>query len=302
MAENSIIAWCTHTFNPWIGCMKVSEGCAHCYAETLVTGRMGKPGLWGPLTAGKHRERTSAANWQKPRRWNREAEKGGAATRVFCASLADVFEDHPDANAARPDLFRLIRETPYLWWQLLTKRPENLERFLPDDWGIGYPNVWLGTSIENMKVAERRRILAGIPAVVRFISYEPALGPLDELPLDGIDWVIYGGESGPGYRAHDLSWPRAMKAKCEATGTAFFYKQSAAPRTEMGIQLDGEIVRKYPVPRSAQRINQWAPYLSADVTRAYNRRSQLDRGEVHNEPIDPRARERAALPLFTPDT
>ncbi len=93
--------------------------------------------------------------------------------------------------------------------------------------------------------------LRRIPAVVRFVRYEPALGPLDELELDGLDWIIYGGESDPGYRPHDVQWARDMRRRCDAEGAAFFYKQSAAPRTEMGIELDGEIVRAYPTPRGA---------------------------------------------------
>ncbi|HEY7195543.1 MAG TPA: DUF5131 family protein [Gemmatimonadales bacterium] len=270
MAEGSAIAWTHNTFNPWIGCVKVSDGCKHCYAETLVTGRMGRPGLWGPASAGKKRARTSASNWKKPLAWNRAAQKAGAATRVFCASLADVFEEHPDLEAVRPELWALIRATPYLWWQLLTKRPENLARMLPSDWGKGYPNVWLGTSIEDMRVAHRTRPLIDVPATVRFISYEPAIGPLDDLDLLGIDWVIYGGESGPGYRPEDKAWARSMKQKCDARKIAFFHKQSAALRTEMGITLDGKLVRDYPAPRA---IGQ----LDPAVRQAYRTRIAMDR-------------------------
>lgn len=248
MAENSVIAWTNHTFNPWIGCVKVSSGCKHCYAETLVTGRLASPELWGPeKTAG--RRRTAKSNWNKPLTWNRQAALTGKPLRVFSGSLCDVFEDHKDANAARPDLWEMIRATPWLEWQLLTKRAENILRFLPDDWDKGYDNVWLGTSIEDMKVAERADQLCDVPAAVRFISYEPALGPLDDLDLDGIDWVIYGGESGADFRPEDKNWARSMRARCEKAGVAFFHKQSAAWRTEIGIELDGEIVREYPTPR-----------------------------------------------------
>lgn len=296
MAENSLIAWTHNTFNPWIGCVKVSEGCRHCYAETLVVGRMKKGALWGPAKTHR-RERTSPGNWHKPVVWNRAAEKSGAAMRVFCASLADVFEDHPDANAARPDLFALMRATPFLHWQVLTKRPENITAMLPDDWGnVGYPNVWLGTSIESMAVAERVDWLGEIPAVVRFISYEPALGPLDDLNLSRVDWVIYGGESGPNFRPHNLDWPRAMKAKCEAANVAFFYKQSSAARTEMGITLDGNIVRNYPVPRSVRAPERYG--ISREVQTAYANRVALDIADKGVAPTDPRARERMSLPLF----
>lgn len=249
MAEGSIIAWTENTFNPWMGCTKISDGCRNCYAETLTAGRMGIKNLWGPRGT---RQVTSAANWKKPIKWNREAAERGERMRVFCASLCDVFEDHAVANAERPRLFELVRATPWLDWQILTKRPERILANLPEDWGPdGWANVWLGTSVEDMRVASRVDHLRDIPAVVRFLSYEPAIGPLDDLDITGIDWIIYGGESGPGYRPHDLAWPRAMRAKCAETGTAFFFKQSAAHRTEMGIELDGEIVRAYPTPRAA---------------------------------------------------
>lgn len=297
MAENSLIAWTRNTFNPWMGCMKVSDGCKNCYAETLITGRMGKPNLWGPAKTSE-RQVTSDTNWRKPLLWNRQAAAERKAMRVFCASLADVFEDHPTANATRPRLWQLVRDTPFLHWQILTKRPERIRANLPDDWGFGYPNVWLGTSVEDMRVAHRADILRSIPAVVRFISYEPALGPLDELDLDRIDWMLYGGESGPGFRGHDLAWPRAMRAKCEESqksgadseyrGTAFFYKQSAAPRTEMGIELDGQIVRHYPVPRRTKPV-------PADVERAYLAAAAADLEDPY---LDARAQARAAIPIL----
>jgi protein gp37 len=257
MGDTTAIAWTDHTFNPWLGCHKVSQGCTHCYAERLV-GRMSKS--WdGPKLWGLHgpRRRTSASIWSKPRRWNDDAAIAGVPAKVFCASLADVFEDEPGPNEWRPDVFRLIRETPWLDWQLLTKRPQNIARMLPDDWSVeSYPNVWLGTSIEDNRVIERAYHLVRVPAHVHFVSYEPAIGPVDELSLYGIEWLIAGGESGPGYRPMDLDWVRDIRRRCEEgwmphgarerRETAFFFKQSAAPRTEMGIELDGEIVRNYP--------------------------------------------------------
>ncbi|GAG85336.1 unnamed protein product, partial [marine sediment metagenome] len=132
-------------------------------------------------------------------------------------------------------------------WQLLTKRPEHLSNALPSWWwGNPLPNVWLGTTISNTKVAYRADVLRRTPAAVRFISYEPALGPLDNLDLTGIHWVIYGGESGHGYRKHNLAWPRVMRSKCRDAGVAFFYKQSPGYRTGMGEELDGEMVREFP--------------------------------------------------------
>ena len=242
MAYKTLIAWTDHTFNPWMGCHKVSQGCTNCYAETLVTKRMGRAGVWG---ANGVRQRTKGP-WQKVPTWNNHARAEGRPHRVFCASLADVFEDYPGPNEWRADLWRLIRQCEWLDFQILTKRPENIERMLPDDWGSGWPNVWLGTSIEDNRVAERGPILTSVPAIVHFVSYEPAIGPLDELELDGIEWLICGGESGPGYRPMDLEWARDMQARCGDTGTAFFFKQDAAPRTEMGIDALGAIYRDYP--------------------------------------------------------
>lgn len=246
MGDTTAIAWTDHTFNPWIGCARVSQGCVNCYAETLVRGRMGSPELWGHKG---NRRRTSKSLWSKPRRWNLDALTARQSSRVFCASLADVFEDEEGPNLWRPELYQLIRETPWLDWQLLTKRPENIARMLPDDWGSGYPNVWLGTSIEDNRVAHRAADLISVPSVVHFVSYEPAIGPLDRLDLTDIEWLIFGGESGPGYRPMDIEWAQDMRRRCEEAGTAFFFKQSAAPRTEMGIAALGEIVRNYPMGR-----------------------------------------------------
>jgi len=251
MSETTIIAWTDHTFNPWMGCQKVSDGCKNCYAETLTRNRMGLH-LWGP-PASTERQVTKSP-WDSVRRWNKEAYKLKTRKRVFCASLCDVFEDHPTANATRPRLWDLIRECTALDWQVLTKRPERIESELPKDWDGGWDHVWLGTSVEDMRVARRVDYLRNIPAAVRFISYEPAIGPLDDLDITGIDWIIYGGESGPGHRPEDKNWARVMHRKCSDNGTAFFHKQSAGYRTELGIELDGKIVRNYPEPRWHSKI------------------------------------------------
>jgi len=246
MAEETAIAWTDHTFNPWMGCTKVSAGCTNCYAETLTEGRMGLH-VWGDRA---QRQRTSPKNWRNPILWSQAAFSDGESRRVFCASLCDVFEDRPEPNLWRADLWKLIRDTRTLDWQLLTKRPERLVDELPADWGDGWPHVWLGTSIEDERVADRVRHLVAVPSVVHFVSYEPALGPLAHaLDLTDVEWVIYGGESGPGYRAEDKQWARDMHAACARAGVAFFHKQSAGHRTELGIELDGRIVREYPQER-----------------------------------------------------
>jgi protein gp37 len=188
MAENSAIEWTDHTFNPWIGCTKVSPGCDHCYAERDMAGRL-KVVQWGPHGA---RVRTKPANWAKPMTWNRRHDEffaqHGRRQRVFCASLADVFDNAVDP-AWRRDLFDLVRATPNIDWLLLTKRIGIAQRLFDEchmdlpDGGSGYDwpeNVWLGASIVNQEEAERDiPKLLQVPANVRFLSMEPLLGPVD---------------------------------------------------------------------------------------------------------------------------
>lgn len=257
MGTETRIAWTDHTFNPWIGCTKVSAGCKHCYAETLTHNRMGLS-VWGDRAL----RQITKVPWQNVLQWEAAAARGEPGVLgpdrphlVFTGSLMDWAEDRPELIEPRRRMLDLIRRCVHLHFQLLTKRPENIKQLLPADWGAGWPNVWLGTSIEDARVAGRADRLRCIPATVRFISYEPALGPLDDFDLSGIDWVIYGGESGAGYREHDLEWPRAMRRKCREARIPFFYKQSAAIRTEMGIEFDGEIVREYPKPRAVLPIS-----------------------------------------------
>lgn len=240
--ENTNISWTDHTFNPWMGCKKISSGCKNCYAEKLVQNRMGYK-LWD----NNERKITSDTNWKKPLKWNKEAKEQGVRYKVFSGSLCDIFEERDDLVVARKRLWELIKNTPELDWQLLTKRPENIEKLLPDDWGDGYSNVWLGTTVENEKVIERANILRGIPAQIRFISYEPALGDLSKLNIDKIDWIIYGGESGSGFRDHDINWAREMKNKCAKENVAFYYKQSPAFKTGQCDNIDGEIIKQFPI-------------------------------------------------------
>lgn len=225
MATETRIEWTDSTFNPWIGCAKISAGCDHCYAEKMNAYRGWTE--WGPHGT---RRRTSTATWRNPIEWQRDHAKFAARThrrrRVFCASLADVF-DNAAPDEFRSDLWGLIKACPDLDWQLLTKRPQNIAKMLPPDWGNGYPNVWLGITAENQTAFDQRwRKLREIPARIRFISYEPAIGPL-RLPEDRIspDWIICGGESGPGARVMNPQWARDIRDQCEALGIAFFHKQ-----------------------------------------------------------------------------
>jgi protein gp37 len=218
MAENSKIEWTDHTFNPWRGCTAISPACDHCYAKTLVEGR-----LAGDFS---QRVRSAASTWKQPLAWNRKAARLGVRYRVFCASLADVF-DNQVPDEWRADLWDLIRQTPHLDWLLLTKRPQNIAKMLPGIWSVGWPNVWLGTTVENQTEADRRiPHLLAVPAVVRFLSCEPLLGPVNLRPwIDLLDWIICGGESGPGARPMHPDWARSLRDQCVAAGVAFLFKQ-----------------------------------------------------------------------------
>lgn len=235
MAENSKIEWCHHTFNPWVGCTKVSPACDHCYAE-------GWAKRSGMVQWGNHpRRRTSSATWAKPFKWNREADALGLRYRVFCASLADWL-DNQAPDSWRADLAEVIEETPHLDWLLLTKRPQNWQKHSPwhDDDVPG--NVWLGLTAENQEEFDRRwPHIANVPATVHFVSYEPALGPLtirNAYPVP--DWIIAGGESGPGHRHPDQAWFRSIRDECAAAQVPFLFKQwgGAMPKSR-GRILDG---------------------------------------------------------------
>jgi protein gp37 len=266
MGSNSSIEWTDHTFNPWLGCTNVSPGCDHCYAESWSK----RSGL---VKWGNHaRRRTSEGYWRGPLVWNGHANEFGRRhqrrQRVFCASLADVF-DNQVAPAWRADLFALIRECRELDWLLLTKRPQNIRKMLPDDWGDGYSNVWLGMTAEDqMRFDQRWPHLSRVRSVIKFISYEPAIGPL-RLPSLGPypDWLISGGESGGGARLMHPQWARDLIEDCRRHGVAVFHKQwgryesnplvveqglsvkLAASRDQHGKGgglVDGSLVRQFP--------------------------------------------------------
>jgi protein gp37 len=242
MGKNSGIEWTHHTFNPWWGCVKVSPACKHCYAESWSK-RVGSQ-VWG---AKAERRFFSETHWKQPLAWNREAEKVGERRRVFCASMADVFEDRDDLDSWRSRIWELVDQTPYLDWLLLTKRPENAASMVP--WRLDWPvNVWLGATAESQVWADRRiPIILKVPARVRFLSCEPLLGPVslakwlsNEHCLVGpggsaagdatgskrlIHWVIAGGESGKGARPIHPAWVRQLRDQCLKAGIAFHFKQ-----------------------------------------------------------------------------
>ena len=236
MGESSAIAWTDATFNPWWGCQRVSPGCEHCYAETFSK-RVGLK-VWGPTT---ERRLFGAKHWAEPRKWDAKAAREGTRRRVFCASMADVFEDRRDLDTPREWLWALIEETTHLDWLLLTKRPENMRRLAPTRWAEEWPtNVWAGTTTEDQAHYETRwPRLALVPARIRFISHEPALGPLkihEALGSDDTDvwpdWIITGGESGHGARPYDVDWARSLIYQAGVNDAAMFVKQLGAKPTD----------------------------------------------------------------------
>lgn len=244
MGATTEIAWTHSTFNPWWGCVKVSDGCKNCYAER-DSKRYGFK-IWGQDADRRH---FGDKHWQDPIRWNRAAEKAGERRRVFCASMADVFEDRQDLDADRARLWDTIAATPWLDWLLLTKRPENMGRLVPLGWSDRWPrNVWVGTTAENQKELNKRWAhLATVPAGVRFLSIEPQLEHV-ELRCNGCDgnvtdhlapdqggcsgwfpdWIITGGESGSAPRPYCEAWARSLVKQCKAARIACFVKQMGA--------------------------------------------------------------------------
>lgn len=247
MAETSI-QWATYTHNEWEGCQHVSPGCEHCYAEERNR-RFSRGVNWGP---GAPRRLTTLHNRNNPHRWHRLALEARRAAlgagrpaperpRVFCGSLMDWCDADAPASALER-LWATIRTCTALDWLMLTKRTARIAESLPADWGRGWPHVWMGTTVEDRRRAEERLpVLLSIPAVIRFVSYEPALELVDFRPwIPGIDWIIVGGESGAHARPFDLGWARAVVSQCRESGAKPFVKQLGAwPFRDF---RDGELV------------------------------------------------------------
>lgn len=236
MAEVTGIEWTDSTFNPWWGCTKISPACDHCYAADLDKRTGGNH--WGNVP----RRRTGEKNWNEPRRWQKRAAEffanHGRKRRVFCASMADVFDNQVDTEW-RDDLWALIRECPDLDWLLLTKRPQNIEKMLPTYWDDIKASIWLGTTVEDQLRADQNiPHLLQHDSAVRFLSCEPMVGSIDLRGawlgmgdnlgpdvLHKVDWVIAGGESGPQARVADPAWFRQLRDDCAAHGVPFLFKQ-----------------------------------------------------------------------------
>lgn len=308
MAEKSGISWTDATFNPWLGCTKVGPGCDNCYAERLVDTRMHRA-KWGP---GEPRSRTSHSNWRKVELWNEDPSRligsqwPARKPRVFCASLADVFDNEIDPQW-RTDLWALIKRTPNLQWLIVTKRIGNAEKMLPPDWGGGYPNVMLLITVVNQPEADRDvPKLVRTPAAARGLSIEPMLGLIDleypemlwpdgppmccsgrdcgcrGLPIEPpmiwkIDWVICGGESGPGARPAHPGWFRHLRGQCAANGVPFHHKQNGEWLHES--QTTGELLEFGTV--QAAQLHQWDDD-TASMRVGKERSGRLLDGAVHD--------------------
>lgn len=227
MSERSNIEWTDATWNPVRGCTKISPGCKHCYAETFSERFRGVPGH--PFEQGFDLRLVETA-LELPRRWRR-------GRLVFVNSMSDLFHDDVPLSYIQR-VFQVMAECPQHRFQVLTKRAARLEAIA--DRLTFPPNVWMGVSVENARYTERVHHLQRVPAAVRFLSVEPLLGPIDALPLEGIQWVIVGGESGHRARPMDTDWVRSIRDQCRAANVAFFFKQWGGRRRKAaGRLLDG---------------------------------------------------------------
>lgn len=247
MAEKSKISWTSATWNPWRGCAKVSAGCDNCYM------------FRDQIRYGNDPEvivRTKPNIWNLPKRLQKQAIEEGKDILCFTCSWSDWFIQA--ADAWRPEAWQIIRDTPNVIYQILTKRPKLMPSRLPPDWGDGYDNVGLGVSIENNDWVERADDLRKIPAKVRFISAEPLLGPVDKLNLEGIHWLITGGESGPNFRDMDPAWAIQARDMCRKAGVAFFHKQGSNLHPGVDNTLEGQTYEEWPPSWTARITSQGA--------------------------------------------
>ena len=237
MGDNSTIEWTDATWNPITGCTKVSPGCKHCYAERLAERlqTMGNPRYVHGFRLTLQRDQIELPlNWRRPR-------------RIFVNSMSDLFHESIPAEFVQ-SVFEVMNRAHWHHFQVLTKRAERLEELASDlQWGR---NIWQGVSVENADYLWRVEHLRKVPASVRFLSIEPLLGPIQRLPLKGIDWVIVGGESGPGHRLVMAQWIRDIRTQCEREGVPFFFKQWGGRTSKSGgNMLDGQQWMDYPTPR-----------------------------------------------------
>jgi protein gp37 len=234
VSDKSAIEWTEATWNPVTGCDQVSPGCAHCYAKTFAERFKGVPGH--PYEQG-FGLRIWPERLDHPLKWKRPRT-------IFVNSMSDLFhEDIPDDFVAK--IFDVMEKADHHVFQVLTKRQDRMVELAPE---LPWPsNVWMGVSIENRRFVHRADALREVPAAVRFISAEPLLGPLEGLDLDGIDWLIAGGESGPGHRRVEEDWITDLRDRCGDEDVAFFFKQWGGHRPKTnGRELEGRTWDEYP--------------------------------------------------------
>lgn len=247
MGEYTGIGWTDHTWNPWIACNKVSEECKFCYIQGVLA-RAGIDPFGGPIRA--------KSTWGYPKKWNKKAIADGVNRKVFTCSLSDFF--HPGADPWRDEAWKLIKESTNLTWLVLTKRPEDIDGRLPEDWGNGYDNVWMGVTVGHPYSGYRLDYLKQVPAKIKFVSAEPLLSELDfRDDIDWIDWIITGCEqaSKEKRRKMNLDWVRDIDEQCREAGIAHYFKQYYAKDEngeEIGIpvtdgMLDGEQRQAWPL-------------------------------------------------------
>jgi protein gp37 len=237
MRGKSHIEWMESTWNPVTGCSKVSAGCKHCYAERMAARlqAMGNIRYENGFAVTLHHDLVDA-----PRSWK-------APRVVFVNSMSDLF--HPQVPFEFIErIFTTMRECPQHTFQILTKRSGRLLALSPQL--IWAPNIWMGVSVEDDRVVQRVQDLQQVPAAVRFLSCEPLIGPVDDLPLKGIDWVIVGGESGPGARPMKIEWVRSIFRQCRRADAAFFFKQwGGVQKHRFGRELRGRTYDEMPKPK-----------------------------------------------------
>lgn len=230
MSITTKISWTESTWNPWMGCTKVSEGCLNCYMFRMQK-RFGR----NPAIV----TRCGEATFNNPLKWKE-------SRLIFVCSWSDFF--HSEADAWREDAWSIIRETPYHEFQILTKRPERIASCLPYDWP--FENVWLGVTVENKAHGlPRMEILRNISAKIRFVSFEPLIEDLGEINLSSFDWAIVGGESGPKCRPICEDWIENIYQQCQSNGVLFFFKQWSCSRGASKAEktYHGEVIHQMPI-------------------------------------------------------
>ena len=238
MRGKSHIEWTESTWNPVTGCSKVSAGCKNCYAERMAKRlrAMGSPRYADGFSVSLHRDLIDAPkSWKSPK-------------VIFVNSMSDLFHEKVPVDFIQ-QVFATMKDCPHHTFQILTKRSERLVLLGSElEWS---PNVWMGVSVEDSRVVHRIRDLQRVPAAVRFLSLEPLIGPVGEMPLAGIDWAIVGGESGPHSREIKIEWVREIYRQCRKAGTAFFFKQWGGVRKDLtGRQLGGKTYDEMPTPKN----------------------------------------------------